>query len=305
MKKKSLVFVFFSFIVWVGLAQTNSSNRKPAMNPDAPSSFHEKLNMLSVDSGNIRILYALNAVDINDPETYDDLQRLEIGSHLSKYYSFFVFNSDSLVSDWVKKNPKVVNDYEMPWRLGSKGKFQGWSEYIYSEYFKDFSANELTEYTRMPSDLRDYDSLCSEPLPVQNWELGEDSLTIAGNLCQNATCRFRGRDYTAWFTTDIPISNGPWKFGGLPGLILKVYDKEKQYVFECVGIENHIQEYPIKIHEVFRLYKKNNRQKLLKLKKEVQENFYEIHRMPNSKNVSTISAGNLPKMIPYNPLELE
>jgi hypothetical protein len=60
-------------------------------------------NMITVDSGNIRVWYALNAVDINKLETYDDWQRLEIGAHLSKYFSHFVHNSDSLCTDGGKK----------------------------------------------------------------------------------------------------------------------------------------------------------------------------------------------------------
>ena len=60
-------------------------------------------NMAVVDSGKIRILYALNAIDIKDQATYDDLQRLEIGKSVSKYYSYFIFNSDSLCTELGEK----------------------------------------------------------------------------------------------------------------------------------------------------------------------------------------------------------
>ena len=52
-----------------------------------------------------------------------------------------------------------------------------------------------------------------------------------------ATADFRGRRWTAWFATDIPVSDGPWKLGGLPGLILEAYDKGHQYTFTAVGLE--------------------------------------------------------------------
>jgi hypothetical protein len=58
----------------------------------------------TIDSSNVRIWYALNATDINNEETYDDLQRLDIGSHISKYYSYFIYRNDSLVTDWLKKH---------------------------------------------------------------------------------------------------------------------------------------------------------------------------------------------------------
>lgn len=57
----------------------------------------------TIDSANIRVLYALNPVDISNITTYDDLQRLEIGDSLSKYYSFFIYNSDSLITEWKNK----------------------------------------------------------------------------------------------------------------------------------------------------------------------------------------------------------
>lgn len=56
--------------------------------------------------------------------------------------------------------------------------------------------------------------------------------------CVKATAKFRGRTYEAWFASDIPIFNGPWKFGGLPGLILSLTDSKNEYHFECIGIEN-------------------------------------------------------------------
>ncbi len=310
MKQVSFIFLLFTFSICTGLAQKNSSQKISAANPMAPPPSNFVLKMSIVDSGHIRILYALNATDIRKPETYDDLQRLEIGTHISKYYSFFVFNSDSLASDWIKRNPHA-GPYNGPGPMGAAGKFKGWSEYIYSEYFKNFSKNELAEYTQMPWLLEDYNSMCRESIPMQSWKIGDETQTIAGYLCQNATCKFRGRDYTAWFTTDIPISNGPWKFGGLPGLILKVYDKDKQYVFECVGIENYKKKYPIQIHKVFEQFKKLDRQRLWKIKKEAQENYYQLLQTPNSKGLVTSvkiigsSSPNGEKLNPYNPLELE
>ncbi|UII25059.1 GLPGLI family protein [Fulvivirga maritima] len=60
-----------------------------------------------------------------------------------------------------------------------------------------------------------------------NWELLPESKNIGNFLCQKATAHFRGRDYTAWFTTKIPVPYGPWKAYGLPGLIMEIYDADK------------------------------------------------------------------------------
>ena len=56
----------------------------------------------------------------------------------------------------------------------------------------------------------------------QSWTLTDEHKDVLGYSCQKATARFRGRDYTAWVATDIPISNGPWLLGGAPGLILEL-----------------------------------------------------------------------------------
>jgi GLPGLI family protein len=59
-----------------------------------------------------------------------------------------------------------------------------------------------------------------------NWELHTETKKIGNFNCQKATITFRGRNYTAWFTNEIPVRYGPWKFQGLSGLILEVYDDD-------------------------------------------------------------------------------
>lgn len=59
---------------------------------------------------------------------------------------------------------------------------------------------------------------------------------LFGYKCFKAIATYRGRVWIAWFTPDIPISKGPWKLYGLPGLILKASDIENHYSFECVGL---------------------------------------------------------------------
>jgi GLPGLI family protein len=270
------------------------SNNIYAQSEIGPNVFATKRDIITVDSGNLRVSYALNAVDINDIKTYDDIQRLEVGSTLSKYYSYFVFRNDSLVKDWKKKNP---NAQYSPNKLGEFGK-KGfvWSLVIWSDYFKYFSKNNLTEYALLP--VRPlYQS--TEGIPIQDWELHDDTLTVCGYLCQKATCRFRGNDFMAWFAPELPVSNGPWKFGGLPGLILKVYDHDKYYDFECIKIENHSKKFPIVMYNE-KYYQKIERVKLRQLEKDVHADF---HKMAGWTKMDGTPLPFEPN--PYHPLEFE
>lgn len=70
-----------------------------------------------------------------------------------------------------------------------------------------------------------------------NWELLEETKMINSFTCQKAIGQFRGRTYTVWFTFEIPVSLGPWKLNGLPGLILEASDSKNQFHFFAKKIE--------------------------------------------------------------------
>lgn len=250
--------------------------------------------MKIIDSGNIRFIYAYNAIDLTEQETYDDLKYLEIGATQSRFYSYFIHRSDSLKIDWLKKNAKAES---IKITMGIVGKLNGWSEYQYNDCFKNFAENKFIEYIQMPRLIPCYKY--SEEIPVFDWEIMNDTITIINYTCQKAICHFRGRDYTAWFCPDIPISNGPWKFGGLPGLILKLYDKDKLYTYECVGVEQYGNKFPIKTYDE-KNYTKIERKKLLNLYKNIHENYRNIV------GIKKLSGEPIPRNnIDYKTIELE
>ena len=61
----------------------------------------------------------------------------------------------------------------------------------------------------------------SEPTPDISWTLSDDTLTVSGYLCQQATATYRGVEWHVWYTEEVPSSAGPWRLRGLPGLIVK------------------------------------------------------------------------------------
>ena len=72
---------------------------------------------------------------------------------------------------------------------------------------------------------------------TEEWRLGEGEYSILGYKCQFATIDFRGRSYECWYTTDLPLNDGPWKFYGLPGQILMIESRDGQIRFNAISVE--------------------------------------------------------------------
>lgn len=77
----------------------------------------------------------------------------------------------------------------------------------------------------------------TEPMSKPKWTLVPKDSIIADYHCQQAKTEYLGRHWTAWFTTEIPYSDGPWKLYGLPGLILHAEEREGLFAFSCIQIE--------------------------------------------------------------------
>ncbi|NML57963.1 GLPGLI family protein [Chryseobacterium cheonjiense] len=67
-----------------------------------------------------------------------------------------------------------------------------------------------------------------------DWDLDNETKTIGGYNVQKATAKFGGRNWTAWFTKDISLNEGPYKFRGLPGMIFEIYDDKDNFKFSLV-----------------------------------------------------------------------
>lgn len=93
-------------------------------------------------------------------------------------------------------------------------------------YYKDVINNEVY-YTEMGYQIID------KPLNWE-WEITDETSTIAGYTCRKAVSGFMGRTFEAWYAEDIAINAGPDKFDGLPGLILYVRTKGMEIVAQSI-----------------------------------------------------------------------
>lgn len=242
-----------------------------------------------VDTASVRVWYALNALDIEDEDTYLDLQRLEIGKSRNKYYSYYVWESDSLITVYQRSN----HSGNYPSRLAPRGRGgKGyWSEMQFHTWF--IEDGKVRTYTREPDPA--FNGYYDEAYPEQQWILTHDTATILDYHCQKATCSYHGRDFEAWFTSEVPLRFGPWKFGGLPGLIVKVYDIDKLYNFECVRVEKVR---ALMVSNPYKNHRPISRDKVLKFECKVNE---DSHRTLGWMRLK----GKQPQPVHYEPLEKE
>ena len=162
--------------------------------------------------------YLTDTTDVSRNET--DRMALQVAYGMSKFTSFRTMQIDSLIrvstAEQIRANP---------------------DRYIGGETFsiyKNYPQGRFTVIDKVSTDWFLYE----EDIPVLEWTLTDETCEILGYPCKSAVCNFRGRRWTAFYTDVVPVADGPWKFGGLPGFIMQVYDEGRQYEFTCVGINS-------------------------------------------------------------------
>lgn len=140
------------------------------------------------------------------------------------------------------------------------------------------------------------------------WVLQDSLKKINGYMCSLARTEFRGRTWSVWYTSEIPVNIGPWKFNGLPGLILWAADSNSDFVFECQAITQQTE--PVKRN----IYESRNigRGKYMQYERTCHEQPYVVVssgqpalvRVPNGTGGYTVLTDEN-WTIPYNPIERE
>ena len=175
----------------------------------------------SIDRVKYEVVYDLRAIvpAVPDSTGYDERMLLQIGETASAFYSYAAYQVDSMVAEQIKRRDNLNIRYtaKVNWRLYKNCPTAG------KTVFLDRVANDRYVVEE------------DEELPA--WSLVADSAKeVLGYQCHLAVAAYKGRTWSAWYTDDIPIDNGPWKLQGLPGLILQAYDEGREFVFTAVGM---------------------------------------------------------------------
>ncbi|OBW40589.1 hypothetical protein AB670_03053 [Chryseobacterium sp. MOF25P] len=132
------------------------------------------------------------------------------------------------------------------------------------------------------------------------WQLHNESKKILDYSCKKATVKYRGREFIAWYTMEVPINNGPYVFEGLPGLILELEDSQNKYHFIAVRIDKK----PMDIYlrndkEILRI----SRAKFREVEKTYHDNPGAFHGKAVNEDGSPMVVKSKPLL--YDPFELE
>jgi GLPGLI family protein len=158
------------------------------------------------------------------PRLRDDRMTLLIGEKVSSFY-----NEHAETFRKLSKKMTSVADLQA---FASDPANMPRSAFLY-RILKNYPEGKITTTDRIPLDSYLY----TENLPLFNWTITGDTTMFLGYRVHKATTQFGGRDWIAWFAPEIPYNDGPYKFNGLPGLILKIHDIRNHYAFEVVAIE--------------------------------------------------------------------
>ncbi|MBP3248666.1 MAG: GLPGLI family protein [Prevotella sp.] len=185
-----------------------------------------KNDTLAVANTTYRITYQSKAVKdtLAKPYKYrDDEMRLDISADgVSKFYSYTAELRAKVMRERVEKGVFDFRDLPKP------GAFT-------MEFYKNYPEKGKTLMLETVGETK---CQIEEKIETPEWTILPDSTAdIMGYPCQLAVTHFKGRQWYAWYTEDIPLDEGPWKLRGLPGLILKAYDSSRQFIFDGQGME--------------------------------------------------------------------
>lgn len=159
---------------------------------------------------------------------------------------------------------------------------------------KDLTNQSVVYKSRIGRDNYSYSET-----PVFEWKILPETVKIGNYQTQKAEAKFGGRTWYAWFTQEIPLQDGPYKFSGLPGLIVKVQDEKGDYSFDLMQTKKIAEIYqPLNRGQVISLSKS----KYTEMEKKIQK---DPASFINATRNSGRGGGNRPAVDPKQMQEMQ
>jgi len=179
---------------------------------------------IDIEPATVIVTYSLNYQQdsTNPTKIRTSTLLLFIGDNVSKFKS-----KNNYIDDTIRRaftSTEQYTEYEQNPKVQTSG--------ILYEIYKNYPKGKMTYIDFIPSFAFRFE----EDMNIFQWTLTGDTSIVCGYKAQKATCNFGGRSWIAWFSPSLPYSDGPYKFNGLPGLIVKVYDTRNHYIFEMISI---------------------------------------------------------------------
>lgn len=158
---------------------------------------------------------ASNKADVKTENAY-----LDISAEKSMFYS----------ENRIKRDSVMKANFQSSGARGfNRDQMESLRSNINYSIEKDKKNQKILYKDRLGRDIYSYE----EDRPL-DWKILSETTKIGEYKVQKAETDFGGRKWTAWFTTDLPYQDGPYKFTGLPGLVVKVEDSEGDYSFDLM-----------------------------------------------------------------------
>jgi len=237
------------------------------------------------------IYYSLDFLeDSSGKDSKQEKMMLLVGKQVSMFTSYNYYLNDIAMKNL--KNESAIQE----WMMNPQNR-PPTSRFLYKVY-KNYPDGKITFTDYVLPNFFKYE----EDKTVAKWTLLTDTATISGYTCQKATTSYGGRIWVAWFSIELPISDGPYKFGNLPGLIVKLHDTRHHYTFKMSSIERPEEQLYIELDE--RNYVKTTREKFMKAEDSFREDImnrigsYGLSQETRQQAKARISRQN-------NPIELD
>ncbi|WP_300675576.1 GLPGLI family protein [Soonwooa sp.] len=210
-----------------------------------------------------------------------EMMRLDVLPKGSKYYSQNVYMRDSIMDSRMKKNELVKNADGGDMIISNEGTPHGVIEHKVYKTYPDFKINFINkiwpDFYNQTDDRKITWRILSDKQKIGKWD------------CQKAETNFAGRKWIAWFTSSIPIQDGPYKFRGLPGLIVKVTNQNETISFELKGVQSIVKQnldddfekqlnpIPVTYQQYVKLYKNYLKDPIAGLRKAYSDKVFEMY----------------------------